>query len=181
MLRGDFTVITGCMFSGKTEELIRLVHRARIARKKVKVFKSVLDQRYSADNVVSHNRHDVVAIPVSSPAEIEKQIEAGDDIIAIDEVQFFKRGIVDHIRKWIFEKGKKVIVAGLNQDSKGDPFGAMPDMLALADDIIKLNAICIKCGNIANKSQRIIYSSEQIDVGSTDKYEARCFACWEPR
>ncbi len=180
MLRGDFTVIAGCMFSGKTEELIRLVHRARIARKKVKVFKSVLDKRYSDDNVVSHNKNDVIAIPVSTAAEIEKHITAEDEIIAIDEIQFFKGEIVASIKKWLFQDGKKVIAAGLNQDSKGDPFGPMPQLLALADDIIKLNAICIKCGNIANKSHRIVKSEEQIVVGSTDFYEARCAGCWEP-
>lgn len=180
MLRGDFTMITGCMFAGKTEELIRLVHRAKIARKKVRVFKSVLDKRYSDDSVVSHNRNDIDAIPVATPADIERRLAPDDEIIAIDEVQFFGDEIVDYIEKWLNENNRKVIAAGLNQDSKGKPFGPMPKLLALADDIIKINAICIKCGAIANKSQRIVPSGEQILVGSTDKYEARCRNCWEP-
>jgi len=180
MLRGEFTMITGCMFAGKTEELIRLVHRAKIARKNVMVFKSVLDKRYSDDNVVSHNRNDVVAIPVATPADIEKRLTPEVEIIAIDEIQFFGDEIINHVEKWLNEDNKKVIAAGLNQDSKGKPFGPMPELLALADDIIKINAICIKCGAIANKSQRIVRSDTQIMVGSTDKYEARCRNCWEP-
>ena len=180
MLRGELTVIAGCMFSGKTEELIRLVHRARIARKKVRVFKSVLDARYSKDNVVSHNLKDVEATPVSSPAEIDSMLSSEDEIIAIDEVQFFDKTIIDYVEKWINKENRKVIAAGLNQDSKGRPFGPISELLAIADDIIKLNAICIKCGAIANKSQRIVKSDSQIMVGSTDAYEARCRNCWEP-
>jgi len=180
MLRGELTVIAGCMFSGKTEELIRLVHRAKIARKKVRVFKSVLDARYSKENVVSHNLKDVDATPVSSPAEIDSLLSKDDEIIAIDEVQFFDATIIDYVEKWINKENRKVIAAGLNQDSKGRPFGPISELLAIADDIIKLNAICIKCGAIANKSQRIVKSDSQIMVGSTDAYEARCRNCWEP-
>lgn len=140
MLKGELTVIAGCMFCGKTEELIRLVHRAKIARKKVRVFKSVLDARYSKNNVVSHNLKDIEAIPVSSPADIDSLLTPEDEIIAIDEVQFFDRSIIDYIEKWINKEDRKVIAAGLNQDSKGRPFGPISDLLAIADDIISVTA-----------------------------------------
>ena len=166
------------MFSGKTEELIRRIRRAEYARQKVVVFKPAIDDRYDANNIVSHSQMKAPSIPITYPYEIYNNLDDDIQIIAIDEAQFFDDTIV-HICNDLADKGFRVIVAGLDQDYKGDPFGSMPALLAIAEYVTKNLAICVICGNPANRTQRTVHQGEQILVGSTDSYEARCRNCHE--
>ncbi|MDA3812747.1 MAG: thymidine kinase [Candidatus Cloacimonetes bacterium] len=175
---GWIEVICGSMFSGKTEELIRRVHRAEYARRKIQVFKPEIDNRYEKDHIVSHNKMKTPSQIVKTAWEIHDLAKYDTEIIAIDEVQFFDDNIVEVCDK-LANNGKRVIVAGLDQDYSGKPFGPMPALLAIAEYTLKLNAICVKCGNPASRTQRLTKSKETVVVGATDIYEARCRNCHE--
>jgi thymidine kinase len=180
---GWIEVIAGVMFSGKSEELIRRVRRAMIARKKVQVFKSHLDERYQGLYAVSsHDGRSVEAIPIDSSIQIAQQLNALADVIAIDEAQFLDVGILPLVRSFA-ARGLRVIIAGTDTDFRGEPFGAMPQLMADAELVDKLHAICVVCGGPASRNQRIIdgrpagYDSPTIMVGGRESYEARCRHC----
>ncbi len=181
---GGLDVICGSMFSGKTEELIRRVKRAQIARRRVQVFKPRLDTRYGVEHVASHDGVRAQAVSVASAAEIADLIDEATEVVAIDEVQFFDCGIVD-VCESLAARGKRVIVAGLDQDFRGESFGAMPELMARAENVDKLQAICVRCGIPASRTQRLIdgspasYYDPVIHVGAIEAYEARCRACHE--
>jgi len=176
---GRVEVICGSMFSGKTEELIRRVRRATIARQTVQVFKPVIDSRYTFQRVTSHNGQDFEAIPVSETRAIFDLLLPGTTVVAIDEAQFFDATIVAVVDQ-LAARGIRVILAGLDTDFRGEPFGAMPDLLCRADDVIKLHAICMVCGEEATRTQRLVngqpanYHDPVIMVGASEAYEARC-------
>jgi thymidine kinase len=172
---GWIEVITGCMFSGKTEELIRRLRRAQIAKQKVKIFKPRIDSRFSNNSIVSHNEQSLPSLLIDNIKEV---LEHSDDaqVIGIDEAQFFDESIV-HICNLLASQGKRVIVAGLDQDYTGKPFEPMPQLLAIAEYITKQHAICVVCGNPADKTQRKTANPERVVVGASDIYEARCRKC----
>jgi thymidine kinase len=172
---GWIEVITGCMFSGKTEELIRRLRRAQIAKQKVKIFKPRIDARYSENSIVSHNEQALPSILIDDIIEVLKLSEDAQ-VIGIDEAQFFNEGIV-HICNLLASKGKRVIVAGLDMDYTGKPFEPIPQLLAIAEYITKQHAICVVCGNPADKTQRKTTESERVIVGAANIYEARCRKC----
>ncbi|MEO8398615.1 MAG: thymidine kinase [Ignavibacteriaceae bacterium] len=172
---GWIEVIAGCMFSGKTEELIRRLRRAQIAKQKVKIFKPKIDNRFSETAIVSHNEQQLPSILISDAIEIY-EFSNDAQVIGIDEAQFFSSELI-HICNDLANKGKRVIVAGLDQDYKGVPFEPIPQLLAVAEYITKSLAICVKCGNPADKTQRKTHSSERVIVGASDIYEARCRKC----
>lgn len=178
-LTGRLEVITGCMFSGKSEELIRRLRRARIAQLSIQVFKPAIDNRFSIVEVVSHNGGKIEAIPVSCSREILEKLKKDVKVIGIDEGQFFDTEVIKIIRDLI-KQNKIVIVAGLDMDFRGEPFGPMPELMAMADEVLKLHAICVICGDDATMTQRIIngkpahYSDPTILIGAEEKYEARC-------
>ena len=176
---GWVEVIVGSMFSGKSEELIRRLRRARIARQKVQVFKPAIDDRYSRAEIVSHSdmRHDSIAVETS--AELLHHVEPDTEVIGIDEGQFFDADLVNTVN-FLAKQGKRVIIAGLDQDYTGKPFEPMPQLLAIAEFITKTHAICVKCGETANYSQRTFESEERVEVGASNKYEARCRRCFIP-
>jgi thymidine kinase len=172
---GWIEVIAGCMFSGKTEELIRRLRRAEIAKQKVKVFKPAIDTRYSEEEIVSHDAHSLPSEIVSTPQEIwEKSQDA--DVIGIDEAQFFDNELVNVCNR-LADMGKRVIVAGLDQDYKGQPFEPIPQLLAVAEYITKTLAICVVCGNPADRTQRKVVAKDRVLIGASDLYEARCRKC----
>lgn len=176
---GWIEVIVGSMFSGKSEELIRRVRRAQIARQKVQVFKPRIDDRYSKDEIASHSGLTHFSRPVMTATEMLEQIDAETQVVAIDEGQFFDMGLIAAVNK-LADSGKRVIVAGLDQDYTGKPFEPMPQLLSVAEFITKTHAICVKCGSTANYSQRTVESEERVEVGAGDKYEARCRKCFVP-
>ncbi len=172
---GWIEVICGSMFSGKTEELIRRLKRAEIAKLKTAIFKPAIDDRYSVEHIVSHSSLKLPSIAVSSAREILEK--AGDAaVIGIDEAQFFGLELVD-VCQQLANSGKRVIVAGLDQDYTGKPFEPIPQLLAVAEDIHKTLAICVKCGNPANRTQRLSRDSKRVVVGAAETYEARCRFC----
>ncbi len=172
---GWIEVITGCMFSGKTEELIRRLKRAQIAKQSVKIFKPVIDVRYSKDEIVSHSEQSLPSVLIDEANKILDEI--GDaQVIGIDEAQFFSNDLIDVCNK-LADDGKRVIVAGLDQDYTGKPFEPIPQLLSVAEYITKTLAICVECGNPADRTQRKIHSSERVLVGAADSYEARCRKC----
>lgn len=175
---GWIELVCGPMFSGKTEELIRRLRRAQIARQKVAIFKPVLDNRYSTNNIVSHSNQSIESFLVNKPREI---LAAQDQaqVFGIDEAQFFDETIVKVCRK-LAAAGKRVIVAGLDKDYLGLPFGPMPLLLTEAEYITKVLSICMSCGEPANFSQRLTSDTAQVVIGETDKYEARCRSCFRP-
>ena len=175
---GWIEVIVGCMFSGKTEELIRRLRRAEIAKQRVAIFKPLVDQRYSSDHIVSHSDVKLKSLVVSTSAEIE-QLAQDAQVIGIDEGQFFDLGLVD-VAERLANQGKRVVIAGLDQDYRGKPFEPMPQLLAVAEYITKTLAICVICGNPADRTQRTAPSSERVLVGAKEAYEARCRRCFEP-
>lgn len=182
---GRIEVISGVMFSGKTEELIRRVRRAIIAGKSVQVFKSHLDDRYlTKHSVITHDGLAVEAQPADSAAEIMRLLRPTTEVAAIDEVQFLDAGIID-VTTALADRGVRVVVAGTDTDFKGEPFGAMPSLMAIAETVTKLHAVCVRCGAQACRNQRLIdgkpahYDSPTIMVGGREKYEARCRACHE--
>ncbi|MCP4420384.1 MAG: thymidine kinase [Chloroflexi bacterium] len=180
--RGRIEVICGSMFSGKTEELIRRLRRARIARQQVQVFKPIIDDRYHAEKVTSHNGADFEAIPVTASHHILQTIDENTTVVAIDEVQFFDTAVIN-ICEQLVEQGKRVICAGLDMDFRGVPFGPMPDLLARAELVRKLHAICVVCGKEASRTQRLIdgnpaaFDDPVVMVGAAEVYEARCRQC----
>jgi thymidine kinase len=182
-LNGYIEVVCGSMFSGKTEELLRRVKRAQIARQKVQVFKPVIDNRYSADHVQSHDANRVASRPVEKARDILKFVEDNTRVVGIDEAQFFDDSVVEVAQKLAY-RGVRVIVAGLDMDFRGQPFGPMPKLLAVAEEVTKLSAVCTVCGQPASRSQRLAapagMSSERVLVGAKDYYEARCRFCHEP-
>ncbi|MBZ0179640.1 MAG: thymidine kinase [Melioribacteraceae bacterium] len=172
---GWIEVIAGCMFSGKTEELIRRLRRAEIAKQKVVIFKPDIDLRFSEDKIVSHSEQTLPSKRVKTSQEIfENSSEA--QVVGIDEAQFFDEKIVDIVNE-LANNGKRVIIAGLDQDYTGKPFSPMPELLAIAEYITKTLAICVVCGNPADKTQRKISSNERVLIGASDSYEARCRKC----
>lgn len=174
MNNGVIEIICGPMFSGKTEELIRRIRRVEIAKQEIQIFKPVIDKRYMEDHVVSHIGQSKEAIPVKDSLEILEKTNSTTRVVAIDEIQFFDLKICDVITK-LADQGIRVICAGLDQDHKGLPFGPVPFILAIADIVDKVNAVCTVCGQSATKSQRKdISQNEQILLGETDLYEARC-------
>ena len=176
---GWIEVIAGSMFSGKSEELIRRLRRAKIARQKVQVFKPEIDARYSADQIVSHSEMRHESTVVRTAAEILARVEPGTDVVGIDEGQFFDNELVDVANK-LAERGVRVIIAGLDQDYMGRPFEPVPQLLAIAEYITKTHAICVRCGQPANYSQRIAGVEGRVRVGAGDMYEARCRRCFVP-
>jgi thymidine kinase len=180
---GWIEVVAGVMFSGKSEELMRRVRRATIARKRVQVFKSHLDDRYAGLWAVSsHDRRTVEAVPVDSSSQIMLRLDPMAQVVAIDEAQFLDDGIL-HVASTLADRGRRVILAGLDTDFRGEPFGVMPQLMAIAEVVDKLHAICVMCGSPASRTQRLIdgkpaaYDSPIIMVGAADSYEARCRAC----
>lgn len=175
---GWIEVICGCMFSGKTEELIRRLRRAQIARQHVKIFKPRLDTRYSASEIVSHSEQSLASIVVEKPSEIF-ELSKDAQVIGIDEAQFFSPDLVQVCER-LAGIGKRVIVAGLDQDYRGKPFEPIPQLLALAEYITKTLAICVVCGNPADRTQRTTAQHERVVVGAREMYEARCRKCFVP-
>jgi len=176
---GWIEVIVGSMFSGKSEELIRRVRRAQIARQKVQVFKPRIDDRYSKEEIASHSGMTHISKPVMTAADLMKELHDDTQVVAIDEGQFFDMGLVEVVND-LARKGRRVIIAGLDQDYTGKPWEPMPQLLAIAEYITKTHAICMKCGQPANYSQRTFESEERVAVGASDKYEARCRMCFVP-
>ncbi len=175
---GWIEVIAGCMFSGKTEELIRRIRRAQIARQKVAIFKPSIDTRYSSDHIVSHSDARLQSTVVDSSAKV-LDLSRDAQVVGIDEAQFFDTGIVD-VADSLANSGKRVVIAGLDQDYRGKPFEPMPQLLAIAEYITKTLAICVVCGNPADRTQRTTSANERVLVGAKDSYEARCRACFVP-
>ncbi|MCT4507710.1 MAG: thymidine kinase [Tepidibacter sp.] len=179
---GYIEVVIGPMYSGKSEELIRILKRSKIAKQNVVAFKPAIDNRYSDEEVVSHSGSSITAIPIKNAKEIYNYIDADTHVIGIDEVQFFEDEVVD-IALDLADKGIRVITAGLDMDFRGEPFGPTPRLLAVAEFVEKLQAVCMVCGNPAHRTQRLIngqpakYDDPIILVGATESYEARCRKC----
>jgi thymidine kinase len=174
---GWIEIIAGGMFSGKSEELIRRLRRALIARQRVQVFKPFIDDRFSTDDIVSRDDRRLKATPVATSAELLSRIEIGVQVVGIDEVQFFDAGVVD-VCMQIADAGIRVIAAGLDQDYMRQPFGPMPALLAVAEEVSKMHAVCVRCRGAAHYSQRVSGGNAQVEVGDAS-YEARCRSCYE--
>lgn len=176
---GQVEVICGSMFSGKTEELIRRIRRAIIAQQNVQVFKPALDDRYGVQSVSSHTGQTIEAQPVANPAGILEMLDDATTVVAIDEVQFFETDVIDVVEQ-LASKGIRVIVAGLDMDFRGESFGPMPQLMCRAEEVTKLHAICVVCGDLASRTQRLVngeparYEDPIILVGASESYEARC-------
>jgi len=175
---GRIEVITGGMFSGKSEELVRRLRRAVIARQKVQVFKPSADTRHHPELLVTRDQRTVEAITVRDAADLEQRLEPSTQVIGIDEAQFFDTTIVELAMK-LADRGVRVVVAGLDQDYRREPFGPMPALLAVAEYVDKMHAVCMRCGGPAHYSQRIAGGAEQVEVGDSEAYEARCRDCYE--
>jgi thymidine kinase len=177
--RGTLEVICGSMFSGKTEELIRRLRRATIARQQVQVFKPAIDNRYKEEKVTSHSGADFAARPIERANEIIDRLDHSTTVVGIDEAQFFDESIVE-VAQSLADRGLRVIVAGLDTDFRGEPFGMVPTLMAIAEDVSKLHAICMICGGLANRTQRLVngkpahYRDPIVIVGASEMYEARC-------
>ena len=176
--QGSLEVICGPMFSGKSEELIRRIKRAIIARQRVQVFKPALDDRYDASAIASHSQRKHEAIPVKDSEELKRHLDPEAEVVALDEVQFLDEGLIPVIDA-LARRGVRVIAAGLDQDSNGEPFGILPILLAKAEFITKLQAICMVCGAAAGRTQRLVHTGGQVLVGAAEAYEARCRHCHE--
>ncbi len=177
---GWIEVITGSMFSGKSEELIRRLRRAQIARQRVQIFKPAVDNRFNADEIVSHSEMKIPSATVATSRELEAQVEEATEVVGIDEGQFFDAELPVVCGR-LADAGKRVIVAGLDQDYLGKPFEPMPQLLATAEYITKTLAICMVCGGPANHTQRLVPSKARVLVGASGTYEARCRHCFDPR
>lgn len=176
---GWIEIVSGPMFSGKSEELIRRLRRAKIARKRVQVFKPVIDDRYSATEIVSHGDQRMDSQAVSSAGEILEKLDWRTQVIGVDESNFFGADLVD-VATQLADTGKQVVIAGLDTDYLGRPFTPMPELLCVAESITKMLAICVRCGNPAKHTQRLVESPDLIVVGAAGTYEARCRRCFEP-
>lgn len=176
---GWIEIICGSMFSGKSEELIRRIRQAKYGNLQVQVFKQAIDDRYEVDSVVTHNGSSTIALPIKNAQEILAHIDEQTDIVAIDEVQFFDESIIA-VASELADRGKRVILAGLDTDFRGEPFGSMPELMALSESVTKLNAICPVCSSPASRTQRLIngepasYDDPVIMVGAAESYEPRC-------
>jgi thymidine kinase len=177
---GWIEVIVGPMFSGKSEELIRRLRRAEIARQRVQIFKPVIDQRYANNGIVSHSGLEIRSDLVRTAGEVLEKVEPRTEVVGIDEGQFLGEELIEVCTR-LADMGKRVIVAGLDTDFLGRPFEPMPRLLAVAEEITKLLAICVRCGNPAVHTQRLVASEELIVVGAGGMYEARCRRCFEPQ
>jgi thymidine kinase len=177
--QGWIEVVVGSMFSGKSEELIRRLRRAQIARQKVQIFKPALDTRYATDHIVSHSEMRIPSKAVASARELLEQVEPDTEVVGIDEGQFFDFELPS-VCNTLADRGKRVIVAGLDQDYLGKPFEPMPQLLAIAEYITKTLAICMVCGNPANHTQRLVASEDRVLLGTQGTYEARCRRCFDP-
>jgi thymidine kinase len=177
--QGWIEVVVGSMFSGKSEELIRRLRRAQIARQKVQIFKPALDTRYADDHIVSHSEMRIASHPVATARELLEQVEDDTEVVGIDEGQFFDAELPS-VCNTLADRGKRVIVAGLDQDYLGKPFEPMPQLLAIAEYITKTLAICMVCGNPANHTQRLVASEDRVLLGAQGTYEARCRRCFDP-
>jgi thymidine kinase len=182
---GWIEVVSGVMFSGKSEELLRRVRRALIARKRVQIFKSHLDDRYGGVfTISSHDGHEAEAIPISTSVQIAEAVEDDVEVVAIDEAQFLDEGVVK-VANALADRGIRVIVAGTDMDFRGEPFGPIPQLLAIAEKVDKLHAICVRCGDLATRNQRLLdgrpapAEGPTIHVGGAESYEARCRRCHE--
>lgn len=177
--KGYIEIICGSMFSGKTEELIRRLKRAKIAKQRVEIFKPAVDVRYDENDVVSHDENSIKSTPVASASEI--LFYAGDaDVIGIDEAQFFDHELVDICNK-LANNGIRVVVAGLDMDYLGNPFGSIPDLLATAEYVTKVHAVCMECGNLAHHSYRKVANDKLVLLGETDSYEPLCRNCFQKK
>ena len=174
---GRIEVVCGSMFSGKTEELIRRMRRAQFAKQRVEIFKPAIDVRYSEDDVVSHDQKHIQSTPIDSSASI-LLLATDIDVVGIDEAQFFDEGIVDVCNELAY-RGVRVIIAGLDMDFKGKPFGPMPALCAIADDVTKVHAICVHCGALAYVSHRKVDSERRVLLGETQEYEPLCRECYK--
>jgi thymidine kinase len=177
--QGWIEVIVGSMFSGKSEELIRRLRRAQIARQKVQIFKPLVDTRYGDDHIVSHSEMRIPSTAVATSRLLLEQVDADTEVVGIDEGQFFDLEL-PMICNTLADQGKRVIVAGLDQDYLGKPFEPMPQLLAIAEYITKTLAICMVCGNPANHTQRLVVSEDRVLLGAGGLYEARCRSCFDP-
>lgn len=175
--RGHIEVICGSMFSGKTEELIRRLKRAKFAKQRVEIFKPAIDTRYSDVDVVSHEGHSIASTPIDSSASI-LLFSSEIDVVGIDEAQFFDAGLVDVCNE-LANNGVRVIVAGLDMDFRGVPFGPMPALCAIADEVSKVHAICVKCGQLASYSHRMVKNDKQVMLGEMTEYEPLCRSCYQ--
>lgn len=172
-------MITGGMFSGKSEELVRRLRRALIARQRVQVFKPVLDSRHAPDKIVTRDRREVAAVTVRDSGELRSSLEEEVQVVGVDEAQFFDRGLVELVTE-LADGGVRILVAGLDQDYRRQPFGPMPHLMALAEHVDKMHAVCVSCGAPAHYSQRFAGGRDQVQVGDSEAYEARCRECYEP-
>ena len=177
--RGQVEAITGGMFSGKSEELVRRVRRAAIARQKVQVFKPQADTRHNPERLVTRDNRELEALSVADSGELRRRLEPGVEVVGIDEAQFFDPGLVALVEE-LADAGVRVIVAGLDLDYLRRPFGPMSELLARAEYVDKMHAVCVRCGSPAAFSQRIAGGPEQLQIGDADTYEARCRHCYEP-
>ena len=173
---GRIEVICGSMFSGKTEELIRRLRRAKFARQSVEIFKPAVDVRYSAVDVVSHDDNSIPSTPVESAQNI-LLLASNVQVVGIDEAQFFDNGLID-VCNQLANSGVRVIVAGLDMDYQGNPFGPMPKLMAIADDVLKVHAVCVRCGALAQFSHRLAKTDKLVLIGETDSYEPLCRSCF---
>lgn len=176
---GWIEVITGSMFSGKSEELIRRIRRAQIAKQRVQIFKPLIDNRYGEAEIVSHSDMKLPSEAVSSPAQILERLDNRTEVVGIDEGQFFDASLVQ-VANTLADRGVRVVVAGLDQDFAGRPFDPMPQLLATAEYVDKALAICMQCGAPANRSQRLVSATDRVVVGGSHEYEARCRRCFQP-
>lgn len=176
---GSIEVICGPMFSGKSEELIRRLRLAVIARQRVQVFKPGIDRRYADEQLVSHSDFRIQARCMDTSEELLEAVDPRTQVVGVDEVQFFDEGVVQVCEK-LADMGKRVIVAGLDMDYRGQPFHPIPELMAIAEFVTKSLAVCMRCGAPANRSQRLVGGGALVEVGSSDRYEARCRRCFEP-
>ncbi|MEZ5066919.1 MAG: thymidine kinase [bacterium] len=176
---GRIEVICGSMFSGKSEELIRRLVRARIARQQVQAFKPAVDDRYARDHVVSHSGQRIPSCEIDSAEDILRLVQPETQVVAIDEAQFLDAGLVDVVEE-LANRGCRVIVAGLDQDYRGRPFEPVPQLMAIAESVTKTMAVCVVCGRAANRTQRLVETEDRVLVGAAEAYEARCRECWTP-
>ena len=173
---GRIEVVCGSMFSGKTEELIRRLKRAKFAKQKVEIFKPSIDTRYSDEEVVSHDRHSIPSTPIDSSASI-LLLSSDIDVVGIDEAQFFDEGLIDVCNE-LANRGVRIIVAGLDMDFKGKPFGPIPALCAIADEVTKVHAICVKCGALAYVRRRLVSEDRRVLLGEHSEYEPLCRECY---
>lgn len=174
---GSIEVICGSMFSGKTEELIRRLRRAQFANMKVKIYKPCIDVRYSEDKVVSHDAHSIESTPIKDAGQMLECLVDGTQVIGVDEAQFFGDNLVD-VCNQLANSGIRVVCAGLDMDFQGNPFSPMPALMAVAEDVLKVHAICVKCGSPAGYSHRLSKSADLVVLGEKDVYEPLCRACY---